>query len=302
MLLKEVGGQDDLFTRLLSDHPISKERVAAAKALLSQLPAGGEDGRERYHRRLAALFRDAPAYEAYDKARKAYDKGDLTRARTLVDKAIEIQPREAVFHVLKGDIYQKRYLEDKALAEYKEAARLNPGYYQPHLKLGLLLDSLGRQGQARIALENSLKLLKTAAALHRLGRYALNDGDYATAKNYFKQAAESDSKEGRAAFVDLLRIDLPENAAAYLDAGLGLNKNGQVQITIQNNTPFPIGNVVVVVETPTGGERIRLGGVTQPNSESIYTAQARWTREQVNAASVRVVSARLAAAGIDDVQ
>ena len=294
MLLREAGAHDSLFERLLSDHPPSPERVAAAKAFAPQLPPGGEWGKKRYRKRLAALFRDAPAYEAYDKARKALKNGDFRRARALVDRAIRIQPKEAMFHLLKGGIYERTYMETRAVREYKLAARLNPGYYQAHLKLGLLLDSMGRQRQARTALENSVRLLKTAAALHRLGRYALQDGDYVQAKTYLKQAAESDTKEGRAAFAELLRIDLPSNAGAYMDANLSLNDRGKVRITVQNNTPFPVGNIVVEVSTPEGSKRVRLGGSIGPNSESAYDTQASWTQEQVDASSVRVVSARLA--------
>jgi len=293
-LLREEHGGNDLITRLLSSHPLTEERVANAKAFAAQFPPGGEWGRKRYRKRMAALFHDAPAYEAYDKARKAMKNNDVRTARSLVDKAIRIQPKEAAFHLLKGAIYERTYNEGRALREYKLAARLNPGYYQPHLKLGLLLDSLGRRQQARTALQNSVRLLKTAAALHRLGRYALDDGDYASARNYLKQAAESDSEEGKAAFAELLRFDLPANPGSYMDAGMTLNDNGVLVFMVSNNTPFPIGNVVVEVSDNTGSKRIRLNGVVPPNDSSAFNMGVRVSQQQIDNSTIRVVSARLA--------
>ena len=294
MLLKEAGAHDSLFERLLADHPPSPDRVAAAKAFAPRLPSGGEWGRKRYRQRLAALFHDAPAYEAYDKARKAYKNGDYRTARAWADKAIRIQPKEAVFHLLKGDIYEHTYNEGLALREYKLAAHLNPGYYQPHLKLGLLLDSMGRQRQARIALENSVKLLKTAAALHRLGRYVLGEGDIVRAKGYFKQAIESDSEDGRAAYAELLRLDLPNNAGEYLNVGMSLNGNGQLVVTVENPTPFPVGDIVVEFSEDMGSRRVRLNGVLGAKSSGSTVLNARPNRKQIGNSNVRVVSARLA--------
>jgi len=295
LLLKESRGQpDNLFIRLIADHPPSAERVAASRAFIAQLPAGGKSARDEYHQRLATLFRDAPAYAAYDKAQEALQQGDFKTAQALAAKAIRKEPKEALFHVLKGRALEHMYMGKQALNEYRMAAQLNPGYYESHLRLGLLLDAMGNRYQAKQALENSVHLLKTAAALHRLGRYALNEGNYAQARGYFKQAAESGSNEGKAAFADLLRIDLPNNAGAYLDASLALDGNGQIQFVIQNNTPFPVGNIVVEVSDNTGSRRMNLNGTVQANSELSFNMGAQATQQQIDNSSIAVVSARLA--------
>jgi len=145
-----------------------------------------------------------------------------------------------------------------------------------------------------MALENSVKLLKTAAALHRLGRYALDEGDIVRAKGYFKQAIESDSEDGRAAYTELLRIDLPNNAGEYLSAGMSLNGNGQLVVTIENPTPFPVGDIVVEFSDNTGSRRMRLNGVLRPKSSASSTLTVRPTQQQIDNSSIRVVSARLA--------
>jgi len=294
LLLNESQGQpDNLFTRLIADHPPSAERVAANRTFTAQLPTGGKSARDAYHQRLATLFRDAPAYAAYDKAQEALLKGDFKAAQTLAAKAIKQEPKEALFHLLNGRAMEQMYMGKQALNEYKTAAQLNPGYYEGHLRLGLLLDAMGNRYQAKRALENSVTLLKTAAALHRLGRYALNDGNYPQAKGYFKQAAESGSDEGKAAFADLLRIDLPNNAGAYLDASLALDGNGQIQFVIQNNTPFPVGNIVVEVSDNTGSKQMNLNGTVQANSEFSFNVGAQATQQQIDNSSISVTSARL---------
>ena len=63
----EQGWLEGLFT----SHPPSAERVTTNRATAETLPAGGELGRERYAAALAAMNRIAPAYEAYEDARRA---------------------------------------------------------------------------------------------------------------------------------------------------------------------------------------------------------------------------------------
>lgn len=159
----------------------------------------------------------------------------------MVEKAIAIEPKEALFHILEGRLLGRAYRGQNALEEYKLGARLNPAYYESHQRLGILWDAMGNRYQTKQALENSVRLLKTAAALRRLGRYALFDGDVEKAKDYLKHAAERGGRKGRAAFAELLRLYLPNNAGAYLDAGLALNDQGELLFVVKNHTPFPSG-------------------------------------------------------------
>jgi len=297
MLMREGNGGNDLVTRLLSDHPVSEERVALAEQYAARVPQGGEWGRERYQRKLAALFKDAPAYEKYQEASKAYAGNDLGKAKALVDEAIRMQPREALFHLLKGDIYRQGYEEQRALAEYRKAAKLNPGYYQPHLKLGVLLDSMGRKSQARVALENSARLLKTAAALRRLGDYWLENGEANRAKALYKEAAGSDSTESRIALRKLLQLDLPQNAGEYLSASLSSRPDGTVLLTVTNDTPFPVQEVVVEVVGDGDSQRIQFNDVLLANSSRSYGSSRKIPPDRLQGMNVEVISARLAVNG-----
>ncbi len=295
LLLKESQGQtDNLFTRLLADHPPSAERVAASKALVTQLPAGGIRANDIYHQRLAHLFKMAPAYAAYDKGQEALQKGDFKTARALAEKAIRIEPREAQFHVLRGSALEKTYRGQMALTEYRKAADMNPGYYAPHLKLGLLLDAMGNRYQAKQALENSINLLKTASAMQRLGRYALADGNTPLARKYLSQAAGSDTPDGKKAYAELLSFDLPVNAAAYLDVAMQVDGNNRLQFIIHNNTPFPVSNIILQVSDNSGSKQLNMNGIIQANAQSVFQMNAQVTQEQINNSSATVVSARLA--------
>lgn len=294
MLLKESQGRhDNLFTRLLSTHPPSAERLKANRDFAAQLPQTGIVGREIYHRRLAHLFHDAPAYEFYDKANELFKKGNLNGSLALVNKAISLEPNEALFHILKGKLLQHLYQTSKALTEYRRAVQLNPDYYEGHLRLGLLWDALGNRYQAKEALENSLRLLKTAAALRRLGNYALLEGDIERAREYLREAAKNPGKEGRRALADLLKIELPRNARAYIKAELSRDNNGQLQFIIKNTTPFAVNNIVVEVSDNSGSKRIALRGIVQPNSESIFNMGVYVTQEQINNSAIVAISARL---------
>jgi predicted Zn-dependent protease len=293
LLLKESQGKDsNLFFQLLSTHPPSQERIDANRAFAATLPAG-KTGRGEYKRRLSSLFRAAPAYAAYDEGLKALKENDFNRARTLADKAIRIEPREAQFHLLKGSVLEKSYQGKQALAEYRQAAQLNPGYFEPHLKLGLLYDAMGNRYYAKQALENSINLLKTAPALHRLGKYALAEGNQNLARQYLREAASSNSPDGKTAYAELLRFDLPANAGRYLSVDSKLDGSGQLQFVIRNKTPFPVSDVMIEAWDNSGSKRLNLGGVIQGNSQSVFNVGVQATQEQINNTRVRVVSARL---------
>ena len=294
MLLREAkGNPSNLLTRLLSDHPPSEERVAANKAFVQQLPAGGEIGYKAYHRRLAGLFKAAPAYAAYDKGKQALQDKEYKKALQLANQAISIEPNEALFHVLKGSALEQNHKKNAAITQYQKAAALNPGYFAPHLKLGLLLDSVGKRQQAQQALKKSVKLLKTASALFVLGRYAKDHGDVQLAKQYFEQAAQGGGTAGTAAYADLLRVDLPVNASNYIASKMVVNDSGQLDFVVKNNTPFPIGNIILELREGTNRKRIPLQGVVNGNTQDIYPTGVAVTQQDVNNASVRAVSATL---------
>jgi len=80
-----------------------------------------------------------------------------------------------------------------------------------------------------------------------------------------------------------------DRRAPQLNAG-----SGRLQFAIQNNTPFPVGNIVVEVSDNTGSRRMNLNGTVQANSELSFNMGAQATQQQIDNSSIAVVSARLA--------
>ncbi|HEC17359.1 MAG TPA: tetratricopeptide repeat protein [Sedimenticola sp.] len=256
---------------LFASHPPSDERVRRNRETAGRLGAkGGDWGTERFRQKTAALRRTRPAYEALAEGLKALKEGDEQRALDLADKAIRIEPKEALFYSLRGDVYfkQKRYRD--ALEEYARALKHNGDYFRFYLERGLTLEKLGRRKGARRDLKKSAELLPTAVAYNALGRLALESGNKGQAKKYFSRAAGSRSPEGIAAAKELMRLDMPDNPNRYFRARLELYNKGQVIAVVQNRSDLPVRNVRIGVGRRAGGGRLhdvrreRIWGLIRP--------------------------------------
>ena len=101
----QAGKEQDWVTGLFASHPPSAERVAENRqTMTNQGGPGGDLGADRYQQAVAGLKKAAPAYAKADQALAAAKKGDLAGARSLVNEAIRLQPRESRFHGLLGEI------------------------------------------------------------------------------------------------------------------------------------------------------------------------------------------------------
>ena len=239
------GRKQNWLSGLFVSHPPSQERVQNNLRTLTELPASGEDGKRRFQSRLAHLKKTKPAYDAYDKGRKALAKGDTTLARQLADKAHRLEPREAHFEALLGDIEQKRGNNTAALTHYNKATRLNNGFFYYHLQKGMVNQQLGNRTQAKQDLDSSIKLLPTANAFNSLGDIARQERRYNEAKEYYAKAAQDKSATGKQAFGSLVELDLSENPGKYLKVKLGIDKRGRTIAKVFNNTPKPINGIAL---------------------------------------------------------
>lgn len=160
---------------LFASHPPSQERVVAnrkhADALLRQmgdaLAGGGERGREAYQAATAGIRKSKEAYAAYDEGRKKLAK-DPKAALELAEKAIAMEPKEALFHSLAGTAQQKLGDAGKARKRYDEAIALNPSYFEFWLRRGLLRQKLADPG-AKADIEKAHAMLPTKTSAEALG-------------------------------------------------------------------------------------------------------------------------------------
>ena len=242
------GRRQDFISGLFASHPPSRERVENNKRDAKELPTGGVVGKEQYQQRLATLFNSKPAYDAYEDAQKALANGDSGKARTLVGKAISLEPREGHFHSLLGDIEHKKNNLNVAQRHYDKAISLNSEFFYYYLQNGLVSEKLGDKATAKRYLDRSLQLLPTANAYNSLGNIARADGQIAAAKSYYSKAAGQQSEAGKEAFGSLVELDLPTNPGNYIKTRYGITRSGSIQIQVSNSTPRNVKNIVVAVQ------------------------------------------------------
>ncbi|MCP4673795.1 MAG: M48 family metalloprotease, partial [Desulfobacula sp.] len=105
-------------TGLFASHPPSQERVETNKITALKLSKSGKTGHNIYQQKTSHLQKTAPAYDNYEQAVLLLKKNKHGQSLKLLDKAIAIEPKEALFHGAKGDIFFNRKQFDYALNAY----------------------------------------------------------------------------------------------------------------------------------------------------------------------------------------
>lgn len=239
------GRSSNWLQGLFASHPPSRERVEANRRNLKEFPPGGEVGRERYQREIASLNKNKKAYDAFDEGRKALSEGKTDTALAKAETALTLEPREPLFHGLRGDVRfkQKRYKD--AVTNYDRALQRNNDFFLFYLQRGLAKEKLGEVDSAYTDLEQSVKRLPTAPALKILGDISQTKGNLKAAKQFYAGAAGSQSVYGKEAMDSLVRLDLPDNPQKYLQVKLGLNAEKYLVAQVENSTKVKVADVVV---------------------------------------------------------
>ena len=257
--------RQDWLSGLFASHPPSRERVDNNRLTAKRLGGkGGKVGREAYQQAIAHLKKTKPAYDAYEEGLGKLKAGDREAARRLAKKALRIEPAEARFHALLGDADFAGKDYQQALERYNQALALDPRYFAFYLQRGLTRKHLGDQSGAREDLEQSVKLLPTADSYNVLGQLALEGGHRAEAKDFFRQAAGSDSELGRQAQRSLTELDLPDNPNRYLKVRLGTNRRGDLLAYLSNPTHLTLRDLRLGIRYPGSGEGVREVSRTVP--------------------------------------
>jgi beta-barrel assembly-enhancing protease len=242
-----AGRESNFITGLFASHPPSPERVAANKVTLEKIGTGGEMGKDIYTQKMAKVKASQPAYKAYDDGVKALGKNDAATALTNAKKAIALEPREARFQELLGDIEMQKKRPNDAIPYYAKAIQLQPDYFKPHIQTGVALFNLGRKAEAEPYLKRANELLPTAPGHALLGQIAEERGDIDNALQHYQVASESPSDIGKEANARAVQIDLPRHPAKYIQSGAIVDNAGNVFAAVQNDTSVPVGRVQVRV-------------------------------------------------------
>lgn len=241
------GKKSDFIKGLFASHPPSEQRVADNKATLAKVGAGGFWGREIYAEKVGKLKATEAAYKDYDQGVKVLAAGDPKKAAELAKQAIAIEPKEARFQELLGDVALAEKDNKSALSYYDKAIKMQPDYFRPHVQSGIALNNLGRKAEAEKELTRSNALLPTATSHYLLGQLAEGRGDVNAALQNYQVAAGSSSTIGQSSSASYLRLDLPRNPAKYLQAGPQIDAQGNLYAVVQNPTAETVSSVKVRV-------------------------------------------------------
>ena len=193
------GNESSWLNGLFASHPPSAKRVQANQELVQKIGAGGYRGTEIYQRRIAMIKKLQPAYEAHDKAMKLASEGDFSGALSSINKAINIEPREAMFFALRGRIYKNQNQLKKAREDFDKAVSLYPEMFQYQLHSGLNELALNNLSKARDHLERANEVVPTSIAYLRLGDISKEQGRRDEAISYYSAAAEAGGEIGEEA-------------------------------------------------------------------------------------------------------
>jgi tetratricopeptide (TPR) repeat protein len=117
---------------------------------------------------VGAAVRAGEADDAYQRAMKALQGGDLNRAVDDLNAAIRLDPNRPRFHGMRGVAYIRQGQRVKGIDDLKTAVRLNPGdagaNYRPSSGAQLTPEAI-RHGQQQVD-----KMLRDRPAMNRYGR------------------------------------------------------------------------------------------------------------------------------------
>ena len=181
-LLKDDHGDDSrMEVFFFGSHPRLDERIADMQELLSTRYSGvASEGRvtdtRDFQMRMRVLLRD----DAAENVRL----GRLRTAGAELGKVLSLTPNDPVAHFLDGQIAEKQAaeakeraaidgLEDRAIAAYEEAIRLDPRYADPYRAIGILRHRSGDKEKALAAFHRYLELRPEAPDAQQVKDYIL---------------------------------------------------------------------------------------------------------------------------------
>ncbi len=240
------GRNQDWLSGLFASHPPSAERVTANKKTAAKLAVGGTLGIDSFNAAMKKTLAAKPAYDAYDEGRKALGEKKAGEALTLVNKALDLFPKEAHFHALRGDVRLVNKQYSMAITNFDRAISRRNDFFYYHLQRGVAKNELGQIDGAVVDLERSLDLFPSAPAHFTLGNIKQDRGAIGEAIKHYKVVAKSGGTYGDAAKIELVKLELPTNPSAYISSACGDEGSGQIGVSVRNDTPMSVTGVEVL--------------------------------------------------------
>lgn len=137
----------------------------------------------------------------------ALQKKSYQEAVTQIKKAIRADNNIPAFHFNLGNAYKGLGKIELAAAEFLEAVKLDPLFYEGYCSLGLALSSLGRLSEAETNLRNAIALKDEDASIRQhLGRVLQAQGKLSEASANFLFALQiEESPENKIGFAQCIK-------------------------------------------------------------------------------------------------
>lgn len=291
------GGRQDFISGLFASHPPSEARVVANRRTAAQLPPGGDLGEARYRKRMARLLKSEPAYQRFEQAQAALAKGDTTTARRLTQAALKLEPGEAHFHSLLGDIASRGKDWQGAKRHLDRAIALNDSFFYYFLQRAKANEAIRDERAAAADYRRSLGLLPTSTAQEALGAMAARAGNAAQAQRYYSAAAGTDDAAGRRARQALQRLQ-PANTDVLrgVQVRKGVTQRGTLAFELINRTSRPVTGIELSIRMAPGRPVATqaIGGVLPPGQRRELDTGRKIAASEAARVAVRVSAARAA--------
>jgi predicted Zn-dependent protease len=237
------------FQGLFASHPPSQERVEANIKYAATHPVPNAfTGRKEYQQAIAYLSSKAEAYELADQASASIAQDDLNTALSLINQASKIEPKEALFSAIKGDILAAQGNKESALKAHSKATELNPNHFSYFLKRALSYAALGQADYAIDDLQYSMRLLPTSIAALKLGELYKQADKNSEAIKYYSQAAQAQGEVGQQAQANLALLEIQAKPEKYLVAKHVQDPKGPLLVTIENRSLLNIESLTLRTE------------------------------------------------------
>ena len=151
------------------------------------------------------------AWDYFSKGNRAYDENDNDQAIEYYDKAIELNPKNAVAYYNRGVAYCDKGEHKKAIEDYSKAIELNPYYAKTYYNRG---NACFYKGEYDKAIEDYNKAIELnpddVEAYYNCGVAYYNKGEYEKAIEDYSKAIELNPDEAKAYY---------NRGVAYYDKG-----------------------------------------------------------------------------------
>lgn len=127
----------------------------------------------------------------FQQASSDFDAGKYPEAATVLEKLLAKVPSSFEVHELLGMVYSAESMNDKAVDQLEEAARLNPGSAAAHTNLAAMLAQTDKSDRAAQQFQKALAIEPhNYNANHDLGELYVQEGKPARAVPFLKAAAD----------------------------------------------------------------------------------------------------------------